>query len=348
MCYHATSRIPVSGHQDRDDGHLHTRRLHASELIRVSDTLCTAERNLAWGTTEVARATQVVLVRRGVFAYRTPRGASLADATSAMLLNAGEEYEVRHPLAGGDHCTAISFDEATVEDALRLDGVASGSGRSAGGRTRAAGPFTQPAAPVPVQAMVRHGALLRVLSARAAAPGVRSSHVSDVNATLGAASATGSGDAGDTLQADEVALALLGSIVRGGGPARGSVVARRARTERRWNEAVEGIRVYLAEDPSRNDSLPQLARLVHVSPYHLARVFRAQTGMSIHAYRTRLRIASALELLTARDDDLTKIGLALGFASHSHFTSRFSALTGMSPTAWRELRRLPVTGALVN
>src|SRR5690606_39043316 len=107
MCYHAPARIPVSGHQDRDDGHLHTRRLHASVLIRVSDTLCTAERNLAWGTTEVARATQVVLVRRGVFAYRTPRGASLADATSAMLLNAGGAQEVRPPLAGRHDRPAI-------------------------------------------------------------------------------------------------------------------------------------------------------------------------------------------------------------------------------------------------
>ncbi len=279
----------------------------------MSEKLCRADMHAAWGPEEVASKTQLVLVRRGVFAYRGPRGDALADPTSAMLLNGGEPYQVRHPLPGGDDCTSLAFDDATIEEALSADG-----GRAAGiGRGSARGPFARAAGTVSVDAMLRHGRMLRALAA------------------------AGDRTAADTLEADELALALLGAIVRGDAAGRRSITARRPRTERRWNDAVEGVRLYLAGDPSRNDSLPQLARRVHTSAYHLARVFRAQTGLSIHAYRTRLRVASALEALVSRDDDVTTIGLALGFATHSHFTSRFTSLTGMSPSAWRELYRNP-------
>jgi len=313
MPYGPTSPAPVRRAAACGNRHLASRRLHASELVAVSEKLCRADMHVSWGAEEVASMTQLVLVRRGLFAYRGPRGSALADPASAMLLNGGEPYQVRHPLAGGDDCTALTFDDATIADALSADGAR--DGRAGAGRSH--GPFAQAAGTVSVDAMVQHGRLLRALAAG------------------------GDQTAADTLQADELALALLGAVVRGDAAGRGSITARRPRTERRWNDAVEGVRLYLAADPSRNDSLPQLARRVHTSAYYLARVVRAQTGISIHAYRTRLRIAGALEALAARDDDVTTIGLALGFATHSHFTSRFTSLTGMSPTAWRELYRKP-------
>ena len=48
---------------------------------------------------------------------------------------------------------------------------------------------------------------------------------------------------------------------------------------------------------SFTESLPlgRLARRLQTSPYHLARVFRAETGFSVHAYRQSLRLRMALE-----------------------------------------------------
>jgi AraC-like DNA-binding protein len=41
---------------------------------------------------------------------------------------------------------------------------------------------------------------------------------------------------------------------------------------------------------NRTLSLAQLASAVGASPFHLARVFRAQTGQSLHEYRMQLRV----------------------------------------------------------
>ena len=74
---------------------------------------------------------------------------------------------------------------------------------------------------------------------------------------------------------------------------------------------------------------------MHTTPFHLTRVFRWRTGSSIHDYRTRLRLAAAMRRLEDTDAPLTRLALDLGFSSHAHFTRRFRALTGMSPSQFR-------------
>ena len=71
-------------------------------------------------------------------------------------------------------------------------------------------------------------------------------------------------------------------------------------------------------------TLDQLARAVFSTPFHLARVFRRETGLGLHQYQTNLRLRHALERL-AEDvtADLTMLALELGFSSHAHFTAAF-------------------------
>ena len=52
--------------------------------------------------------------------------------------------------------------------------------------------------------------------------------------------------------------------------------------------------------------------------------------MPLYRYQLRLRLARALDLL-AQYDDLTTLGLDLGFSSHSHFSAAFRA--GLRPHA---------------
>ena len=42
----------------------------------------------------------------------------------------------------------------------------------------------------------------------------------------------------------------------------------------------------------------------------------------------------------AEYDDLTELGLALGFSSHSHFSSSFRRIYGQSPAEFRRAARL--------
>ncbi len=101
----------------------------------------------------------------------------------------------------------------------------------------------------------------------------------------------------------------------------------------RWGEPVKEL---LAARLGEKLTLADLGRELGVSPYHLARSFRRATGLPIHQYRLQLRLRTAL-LRLREDIDLCSLGLALGFATHSHFTETFRAAFGRPPSAVREL-----------
>jgi AraC-like DNA-binding protein len=82
--------------------------------------------------------------------------------------------------------------------------------------------------------------------------------------------------------------------------------------------------------------LEDIAESVHVSPYHLCRIFRTHTGYSLHAYIEHLRLRQALESLADKSIDLTTLALDLGYSSHAHFTRAFRRLFGLTPSAARD------------
>jgi AraC family transcriptional regulator len=112
----------------------------------------------------------------------------------------------------------------------------------------------------------------------------------------------------------------------------------RQRTTRAHRELAEAAKTELAADARL--SLSELARRLHSSAFHLARVFRAETGFSIHGFRQSLRLRAALERLSEHRNDLTALALELGFSSHSHFTERFRNEFGVAPSRVRDERQV--------
>jgi AraC family transcriptional regulator len=96
---------------------------------------------------------------------------------------------------------------------------------------------------------------------------------------------------------------------------------------------IERVRERLAADPSAKLSLAAIARDVDLSPFHFARCFRVHTGTSLHQYQLSLRLGLAMTALRDGEDNLTRLGLDLGFASASHFSTAFRRAYGMSPRA---------------
>lgn len=84
-------------------------------------------------------------------------------------------------------------------------------------------------------------------------------------------------------------------------------------------------------------SLLGLAKAVGCSPFHLSRVFREITGMTIPQYRNRLRVHEAMTGLAEGDDDLAALAARTGFADHSHMTRSIVAQYGRPPSRIREL-----------
>src|SRR5690606_1076184 len=93
-------------------------------------------------------------------------------------------------------------------------------------------------------------------------------------------------------------------------------------------------------------TLAEVAAQVGVSPVYLPPAFRDVEGVPLYRYQLRLRLARAPDLL-GESDDLTELGLHLGFSSHSHFSAAFQKAYGRTPSQFRRaaLRRQTFPGA---
>lgn len=98
---------------------------------------------------------------------------------------------------------------------------------------------------------------------------------------------------------------------------------------------VQAVRTHLRRRFREGDTLDDIADAVGSSVFHLCRVFKRETGMTIHGYRQQLRLRRALEMVARADGNLTAIALQLGFSSHSHFTATFRKAFGTTPSRFR-------------
>jgi AraC-like DNA-binding protein len=78
-----------------------------------------------------------------------------------------------------------------------------------------------------------------------------------------------------------------------------------------------------------------LARGVHMSAGHLSREFKRAYGESPYAYLMTRRIERAMMLLRRGDMSVTDVCWAVGCSSLGTFSTRFTELVGMSPSAYR-------------
>src|SRR5262245_2465847 len=131
----------------------------------------------------------------------------------------------------------------------------------------------------------------------------------------------------EPLEAESLALTLVRRTLR---PA---AVRTRANSPAR-QRLVDRAKLLLTSDLSRRWTLAEIAAEVGGSAVYLTQVFQQVEGMPLYRYQLNLRLARALDLM-AEYDDLTALGLELGFSSHSHFTSAFQRTYGRSPSEFR-------------
>jgi AraC-like DNA-binding protein len=96
--------------------------------------------------------------------------------------------------------------------------------------------------------------------------------------------------------------------------------------------AVETVARLLQADPEAGD-LAALARAAHLSPAHLSRIFKRQTGVSISRFRNQQRLQRFLRLYGG-GQRTTALAAALdtGFGSYAQFYRVVRELTGRSPS----------------
>jgi AraC-like DNA-binding protein len=290
---------------------LNIQPLHHSASVSVYDVCC-RPLDVQPGAEEWSLAPQIVFPRRGVFERETRGRKQLADPNQVLFFNREESYRVAHPGGCGDDCTVFVFDERLSREAV-------------GEWDPAWAESSKPLFRFPQVASDARVFWCQDVLRRAALAGT-----------------------GQQLQIEEAALQLLRGLLqdsyRQQGPERRHCEREisRSPTSRLHAEQVQRTRLLLATRFCEDLSLDAVATVAHCSVFHLARLFRARCGVSIHQYRQRLRLREALRRLADGEPDLSALALELGFASHSHFSGAFRQTFGLPPSrcrAWLNARR---------
>jgi AraC-like DNA-binding protein len=97
--------------------------------------------------------------------------------------------------------------------------------------------------------------------------------------------------------------------------------------------AVRRARDLIDREYARALDVPTMARQAYMSPAHFSRQFRAAYGETPYAYLMTRRIERAMALLRA-GVSVTDACFAVGCTSLGSFSSRFSEITGETPSAY--------------
>lgn len=139
-------------------------------------------------------------------------------------------------------------------------------------------------------------------------------------------------DAIDALEAEILTLALVRRAL-------GERTSHATRASAGRQKLVDRTKLVLSSNLTRRWSLSEIGAEMGVSPVYLTQIFQQVEGVPLSRYHLRLRLARALDLLD-RYEDLTSLGLDLGFSSHSHFTATFRQAFGRTPQQFRRANRL--------
>jgi len=98
--------------------------------------------------------------------------------------------------------------------------------------------------------------------------------------------------------------------------------------------------IAILSQPSAMHSVASLAKAACMSRSAFAKAFVETTGATPIEFVARARLARARDLIAATEGSIASIATAVGFASRSHFSSRFRQRYGEDPTAYRKRTRL--------
>jgi AraC-like DNA-binding protein len=279
---------------------LHSQTLYRNDVLSVHAVRCRPEDHRCGGE-EVSATPGLAFVRRGAFVKHVGGRECLADPHQVVFFADRQPYRVSHPVAGGDDCLAIHF----TQESLRSLGCASLLRR----QDRREPVFVRQTAPVRTTQHLKQQVLRWLMRLARPAPDLR---------------------------LDEMLCELVEEVIQGAETDDQS--DHRAETAEAHQKLVFRTKALLNSRFTERLPLAELARDVSASPFHLCRVFRQGTGLSLHAYRLQLRLRTALEHLAEGERDTTLLALRLGFSSRGHLSDSFRRVFGMSIEGFRQIK----------
>ncbi|WP_233531383.1 helix-turn-helix transcriptional regulator [Paenibacillus alkalitolerans] len=104
---------------------------------------------------------------------------------------------------------------------------------------------------------------------------------------------------------------------------------------RRKNHQVEHILSWIETNYTVPYRLDDMAKSLHLSPYHLSHLFKEATGISISEYIATRRIHQSVLLLTTTKKPISLIAKEIGLMNSSYFCKLFKSHMGITPHQYR-------------
>lgn len=249
----------------------------------------------------------IAFVHSGAFVLHARGRSAFIDPTTVLLYNPGAPYRSEHPFGCGDHGSAIAVRQETLLDVMAHHDPAV--------EERPWAVFLDAYAHGLSRAYLLQRLLIQRLRAK---------------------------EPQDPMALEAAVFKILGEVAAGCSRMADRPALRRRDPARARRDYAEDAKALLQRRFRERLRLDDIGRALHVSTYHLCRVFQRETGVPIHQYLNRLRLRQALEAILDGEGNLSELALSLGFGCHSHLTNAFRKELGIPP---QEVRRLGRGGA---
>ena len=96
---------------------------------------------------------------------------------------------------------------------------------------------------------------------------------------------------------------------------------------------------YLTQDLASRTTIDELSRRFLMNPSTMKALFKSVYGASLASHIREHRMAQAAKLLTEGDESIAQIARAVGYESHSKFSTEFQKAYGALPTEYRKAQK---------
>ena len=112
---------------------------------------------------------------------------------------------------------------------------------------------------------------------------------------------------------------------------------REAHTNAPKKMEISQVKSFLDEHYKEKLSLESVASHFFIDKHYLARLFKAQYGVTLVTYLQQVRITHAKRMLRFTDKSIEEIGLECGIGELNYFSRVFKKLEGVSPSEFRRV-----------
>ena len=99
---------------------------------------------------------------------------------------------------------------------------------------------------------------------------------------------------------------------------------------------ISKIIYYIHQNITQKLSVSSLAKMVHLSPDYLSKLFHKEVEVPLSDYIQKQKVETAKIFLEFDEMNITEISILFEFCNHGYFTNVFKKHTGQTPAAYRK------------